>query len=150
VNVLVATDIAARGLDIAQLPLVINYDFRSLPKITFTGSAHGSGGTQWTSRVTLSRPIRAAARHSAVVASAVEQVAVQGFDATHAGPSIHAPCRTRDRRAVPESTAPRITPRKAGHSRVRRLVYWTDDTAFLSPAATSASSPHRSMSLEVP
>ena len=32
VNVLVATDIAARGLDIAQLPLVVNYDLPQVPE----------------------------------------------------------------------------------------------------------------------
>ena len=35
----VATDIAARGLDVAQLPLVVNYDLPLVPRTTFTASA---------------------------------------------------------------------------------------------------------------
>jgi len=47
-NVLVATDIAARGIDIEELPLVINYDLPNIPetyvhRIGRTGRASASG-----------------------------------------------------------------------------------------------------------
>ena len=38
-QVLVATDIAARGIDIDQLPHVVNFDRRTCRKTTCTGSA---------------------------------------------------------------------------------------------------------------
>ena len=34
VKILVATDVGARGLDISQLPVVVNYDLPVLPMIT--------------------------------------------------------------------------------------------------------------------
>ena len=48
VNVLVATDIASRGIDIVQLPTVINYELPRSPKdyvhrIGRTGRANASG-----------------------------------------------------------------------------------------------------------
>lgn len=48
VNVLVATDIAARGIDVSALPLVINYDLPNVPetyvhRIGRTGRAKASG-----------------------------------------------------------------------------------------------------------
>ena len=47
-NIMVATDVAARGLDIAELPLVINYDVPFVPedyvhRIGRTGRAGSSG-----------------------------------------------------------------------------------------------------------
>lgn len=38
-RVLIATDIAARGIDISELPLVINYDLPEVPRPMSTASA---------------------------------------------------------------------------------------------------------------
>jgi ATP-independent RNA helicase DbpA len=44
--VLVATDVAARGLDIAKLEAVINVDVTPDPEVTSTASAAPAGATQ--------------------------------------------------------------------------------------------------------
>jgi ATP-dependent RNA helicase RhlE len=98
VHVLVATDIAARGLDIAQLPLVINYDLPRgaedyLHRVGRTGRAGRSGRAVSLVSPCDSQLLRDIQR---LLPAPLEQVAVQGFDASHAGPSIHKSCRTRD------------------------------------------------------
>jgi len=147
VTVLVATDIAARGLDIAQLPLVINYDLPLVPedyihRVGRTGRMGRSGRAVSLVSACDSRLLRDIQR---LLPAPFEQLAVQGFDATNAGRSIHQP-RSRDR----SHRAGEHTRRKTGHSRVHKSRYTGPaTTAFLSPAAISASSPHRSTSLEV-
>jgi ATP-dependent RNA helicase RhlE len=83
VTVLVATDIAARGLDIVQLPLVVNYDLPLLAadyihRIGRTGRAGMAGRA-----VSL---VTAAERHllqdiQRLLPEPLEQVAIEGFEA---------------------------------------------------------------------
>ena len=84
INVLVATDIAARGLDIAQLPLVVNYDLPLVPedyihRVGRTGRAGAPGHA--VSLVTVSdRELLREIQQR--LTAPLERVAIAGFEST--------------------------------------------------------------------
>ena len=85
VSVLVATDIAARGLDVAELPLVVNYDLPLVAedyihRVGRTGRAGAAGRA--ISLVTASdRPLLRDIQR--LLSTPIQQVAVAGFETTH-------------------------------------------------------------------
>jgi ATP-dependent RNA helicase RhlE len=129
VTVLVATDIAARGLDIAQLPLVINYDLPLVAedyihRVGRTGRAGRSGRAVSLVSASDSRLLRDIQR---LLPAPLEQTAVQGFEATYADASAHEPSRTRDRaRRSGFQRSPGIPHRRAGRSQgpKTRAAFW--------------------------
>jgi len=122
--VLVATDIAARGLDVAQLPLVVNYDLPLVPedyihRVGRTGRA-GLPGRAVSLVSPADRTLLADIQR--LLPTPIEQVAVEGFDVTgasSAAPAPSAPRRVHDGRHWPRARAggPRPQGRRPRHAR---------------------------------
>jgi ATP-dependent RNA helicase RhlE len=117
VTVLVATDIAARGLDIVQLPLVVNSDLPLVAedyihRVGRTGRAGHSGRA-----ISLvSGPDRDLLRDiQRLLPMPLEQVVVEGFEAPSGHRPMPGPMQAhRPTNGQPQRHAPRRTPQRPG------------------------------------
>jgi ATP-dependent RNA helicase RhlE len=153
VHVLVATDIAARGLDIAQLPLVINFDLPLVAedyihRVGRTGRAGRSGRAVSLVSPSDSRLLRDIQR---LLPAPLEQVAINGFDAPRIEASVPQPPRIHERSHDTRSRGPRRRfgggPRNRRNGRPHVATKWrprvTHDGLEVTQAGQSAPAPPR-------
>jgi ATP-dependent RNA helicase RhlE len=98
VAVLVATDIAARGLDIAQLPLVVNFDLPLVAedyihRVGRTGRAGRAGHAISLVSGSDRQLLRDIQR---LLPTPLEQRVIEGFDRAHTTRSVHPPRQNRE------------------------------------------------------
>ena len=125
VTVLAATDIAARGLDIAQLPLVVNYDLplaaeNYIHRVGRTGRA-GLAGRAISLVSAADRDLLRDIQR--LLPAPVEHVRVEGFDVTSATTPVPPPHPPRVQPYANAGRRPRhapshTSPRRGRHSRL--------------------------------
>jgi ATP-dependent RNA helicase RhlE len=122
VNILVATDIAARGLDIDQMPYVVNYELPHVPedyvhRIGRTGRA-GSPGNALS--LVCSEESRELADIEKLIKSKIESITVAGFESAREAeaPRERRERAPRSREAQPQPQEPETPVRRPVEPRV--------------------------------
>ena len=123
VRVLVATDIAARGLDIAQLPLVVNYDLPMVPEdyVHRVGRTGRAGQPGRAVSLVSADDIALLKQIQKVVASPLERLALPAVAASTRPVAVEAsPSKDRHGRR-PDAAGRNAAPRRPGpHGAARR------------------------------
>ncbi len=117
VHVLVATDIAARGIDIDQLPIVVNFDLPDVAedyvhRIGRTGRAGSVGGAI---SLVSADEINQLHEIEKLIKHRLDRVEIDGFEPTHSLPAAGAAPRAADRNRPARSFDPKAH-RTAGNS----------------------------------
>jgi ATP-dependent RNA helicase RhlE len=165
VRVLVATDVAARGLDIEDLPHVVNFDLPNAPedyvhRIGRTGRAGATG--EAISLVSAEEHERLEAIERVVMKLRIPREIIPGFepDSRSVGTLLPPPRRggrrerapeasAGRRERAPEATARRSAPRQAAVDPIFREPYSPDSLSQHPGAPESPSAPKRKPAREV-
>jgi superfamily II DNA/RNA helicase len=116
-QVLVATDVAARGLDIDELPHVVNFEIPHTPEdyVHRIGRTGRAGKTGVAVSLVSADEVRYLADIEKLIKMRIEQVIVPGFEPE--GDYEYPPNgKKRSRRASPSETAAAARPRREGRS----------------------------------